>query len=56
MENIIVQLSRYVLVIFFAIYTMYCFTAFLGNKKDKEKRRQQACFRVQQVLTFFLQL
>ncbi|MFA9463710.1 MAG: FtsW/RodA/SpoVE family cell cycle protein [Velocimicrobium sp.] len=38
MENLIIQVSRYILIILLTIYTIYCFTVFRYNNKDKQKR------------------
>ena len=45
MENLVVQVSKYVIIILFVMYTFYCFTMFQNNK-ERQKRicRYQAVF------------
>ena len=38
MENVIIQLAKYVIIILFTIYTFYCFTMFRGGNKERQKR------------------
>lgn len=38
MENLVIQLSRYIIIILFIIYTIYGFTVFRGKNKDRQKR------------------
>lgn len=38
MENLVIQLSKYIIIILFTIYTLYCFTVFRNNNKDRQKR------------------
>ena len=42
MENIIVAVSKYVLVLLFAMYTMYCFTLFRMKNPDRQNRKYRA--------------
>lgn len=37
MENIVVSLSRYIIIILITIYTLYCFTVFRSNNKVRQK-------------------
>lgn len=44
--NTISRLCGYIIVIIFAIYTLFCFTAFIGNNKERSNRlfaRQRVC-------------
>lgn len=50
MENLVVELSRYIIIIFITIYTFYCFTAFRNNNK----KRQNHIFRIQLVMIYFV--
>ncbi|MFW5671704.1 MAG: FtsW/RodA/SpoVE family cell cycle protein, partial [Acetivibrio ethanolgignens] len=52
MENLIIQLSKYIIIILFAIYTLYCFTVFRGRDKERQKR----IYRKQQVLMYLIHL
>ncbi|MDR1701049.1 MAG: FtsW/RodA/SpoVE family cell cycle protein, partial [Lachnoclostridium sp.] len=52
MENIIIQISKYVLIILFAIYTFYCFRAFAV----KNKNRQNRIFHGQRTIIFLIHL
>ncbi len=38
MENLVVELSKYIIIILFAIYTIYSFTAFRGSNKNRKNR------------------
>ena len=38
MENVVIQLSKYVIIILFTIYTFYCFTMFRNGNKERQKR------------------
>ncbi|MEG2441233.1 MAG: FtsW/RodA/SpoVE family cell cycle protein [Acetivibrio sp.] len=38
MENIIIQLSKYILIILFTMYTIFCFNVFRNSDKDRQKR------------------
>ena len=38
MENVVIQLSKYVIIILFTIYTFYCFTMFQNGNKERQKR------------------
>ena len=43
LHSILVETSKYIIIILFAIYTWHCFSVFVGNnteKKDKVYRRQ----------------
>lgn len=52
MEQLIIQLSRYVITFLFVIYTFYCYRAFAG----KSKSRQNQIFRAQRILTILIHL
>lgn len=52
MELIIAELSRYIIIILFAVYTFYCFRAF-ARKTEEGKNR---VFHVQRVLIFMIHL
>ncbi len=52
METLIVQLSRYIIIVLFVMYTFYCFRAFAS----KNKKRQNQVFRAQRILTLLLHL
>lgn len=39
MENLIVELSKYLMLLLFACYTLICFTALNGRKSEKKQRR-----------------
>ncbi len=52
MENLIIQISKYVLMILFTIYTFYCFRVFAV----KNKNRQNRIFRGQRTLTLLIHL
>ena len=38
MENLIVQLARYIIIILFALYTFYCFRAFSSRNRERQER------------------
>lgn len=48
MTNLIVQLSKYILIILIAIYTLFCFTAFKGDSQERKNR----IFRRQRVIMY----
>lgn len=50
MENLIIQLSKYILIILFTIYTIYCFTVFRNEDKDRQKR----VYRTQRSLMYLI--
>lgn len=50
MENVVVELSKYIIIIFVTIYTLYCFTVF----RSSDKRRQNKIFRSQTTLMFLV--
>lgn len=50
MELFIVEISRYVIILIFALYTFYSYRAFVGKNKDKQNR----IFAVQRTLTVLL--
>ena len=50
MELLIAELSRYLIIIFFAIYTFYCFRAFAR----KTQEGKDGVFRVQRILTVLI--
>lgn len=52
MENLVIELSKYLVIILFAIYTLYCFTVFRKN----EKKRQNRIFLKQRILMFLIHL
>ena len=52
MELIIAELSRYVIVILFAVYTFYSFRAFSG----KSPEQKEGVFRAQRTLTILIHL
>lgn len=37
LHSILVETSKYIIIILFAVYTWHCFTAFLGNNSEKKK-------------------
>jgi len=49
-ENLIIQLSRYILIILLTIYTIYCFTVFRNSDKDRQKR----IYRKQRTLMYLI--
>ena len=52
MELIIAELSRYIIVIIFALYTFYSYRAFIGRAAGNN----EGVFRAQRVLTVMLHL
>lgn len=50
MENIVFQLSKYIIIIFITIYTLYCFTAF----RSANKVRQKNIFHKQSLLMYLV--
>ena len=50
MENLVIQLSKYVIIILFTIYTLYCFTVFRSTNKERQKR----IFKKQRKLMYFI--
>lgn len=50
MENLIIELSKYIIIILFAIYTLYCFTVF----RNSNKNRQNRIFGKQRILIFLI--
>ena len=52
MENLVVALSRYIIIILFTIYTLYCFTVF----RNSDKKRQKRIFYKQRVIMILIHL
>lgn len=52
MENLIIQLSKYIIIILFSIYTLYCFTVFRGTNKERQGR----IYRKQQAILYLIHL
>lgn len=52
MELLIAELSRYIIIILFAIYTFYCFRAFAGKTPERKER----VFRAQRILTVLIHM
>lgn len=50
MENIIIQITRYLLILLFGLYTLYCFTVF----RRKNKENQNRVFQKQRRLIYFI--
>lgn len=46
MENLVIELSKYIIIILMAIYTLYCYTVFRNNNK----KRQEKIFKKQRIL------
>lgn len=38
MENLVIQLSKYIIIILLTIYTIFCFTVFRNQKKERQNR------------------
>lgn len=38
LHSIVLELSRYIIIILFAVYTWHCFTAFPGNNSERKER------------------
>lgn len=51
MENLIIELSKYIIIILMTFYTMHCFTVF----RYKEKKRQNHIFHIQFFLLYLIQ-
>ena len=51
MSSIFCEVSKYLMIIFFALYTWECFSVF---QRKKTKERQAAVFRRQNILMFLL--
>ncbi len=52
MENVVIQLSKYIIIILFTMYTFYCFTMFQNGNKERQKR---LC-RYQSILMYLIHL
>lgn len=52
MELIIAELARYIIIILFALYTFYCFRAFVGKTADKKER----VFRIQRIILVLIHM
>ncbi len=52
MELLIAELSRYVIIILFAVYTFYCFRAFARRTQEGKER----VFRAQRILNILILL
>lgn len=50
LENLVIELSKYIIIILITIYTLYCFTVFRNN----DKKRQNSIFRKQTVILFLV--
>lgn len=50
MENLVIELARYLIIILLAIYTLYCFTVF----RSSDKRRQNSTFNKQIWLLYII--
>lgn len=52
MENLIIELSKYLIIILFTVYTLYCFTVF----RSHDKKRQNRVFTKQRVIMILIHL
>ena len=50
MENLIIELARYLIIFLLGIYTLYCFTVF----RNSDKNRQYHIFRGQIIILYLL--
>lgn len=50
MENLVIELARYIIIILLAIYTLYCFTVF----RTSDKGRQSRTFGIQIILLYLI--
>lgn len=56
MTNIIIQISKYIIILLMAAYTFSCFSIFTRNYEDEEKRvliRQDVLLFLLQMVSFF---
>ena len=58
LHSILVETSKYIIIILFAIYTWHCFTVFIGRNKEREQRvyarQQKMMFAIHFIATFVL--
>lgn len=52
MENLIIELAKYIIIILFSIYTLYCFYVFRGKNREQQNR----IYRKQQILMYLIHL
>lgn len=38
MHSVVVELSKYIIIFLFAVYTWHCFTVFIGRDKERKER------------------
>ena len=54
LHSILVETSKYIIIILFAIYTWHCFTVFIGRNKEREQRvyarQQKMMFAINQMI------
>ena len=59
MTNIIIQISKYIIILLMAAYTFSCFSIFTRNYEDEEKRvliRQDVLLFLLQMVAFFARI
>lgn len=58
LHSVLVETSRYIIIILFAIYTWHCFTVFIGRNREREervyKRQQKIMFTIHFIATLIL--
>lgn len=58
LHSILVETSKYIIIIMFAVYTWHCFTVFIGKDKEREervyKRQQKIMFLIHFIASFIL--
>lgn len=56
LHSVLVELSKYTIIILFAVYTWHCFTAFLGNNSDKKEKIYNSQKRIMYIIHFICSL
>ncbi len=56
LHSILVETSKYIIIILFAVYTLHCFTAFLGNNNEKKEKIYKNQKRITYIIHFICSL
>ena len=58
LHSILVETSKYIIIILFAVYAWHCFTVFIGRDREREervyKRQQKIMFMIHFIATLVL--
>ncbi len=56
LHSILIETSKYIIIILFAVYTWYCFTVFLGSNSDKKEKIYNKQKRIMYIIHFICSL